>query len=171
MRASVVATLLAAALPRPPSALSEQQVEERRATIAKELVRVGVRLQREIVAEDTEALLARVPPEGLRCGGRLVPRAKIARDLRGNGSWLHDAFFGGPGAPARPGLPASLAAFLRSAREVAILVSFKPDPHAGPAGRPCIDFRAKDVATPGAPLCFEERNGRWWFTESLYPCG
>jgi len=169
VHAAALAALLAAATP--PGALSEQRVEERHAAIAKELVRLGAQLQREIIAENADALLARVPPEGLRCGGRLVPRAKVARDLRGNGTWLHAVFFGGPGASPRPGAPASLAAFLRSAREVAILVSFQRDVSAGPTGRPCIDFRAKDLATPGAPLCFEQRGGRWWFTESLYPCG
>jgi hypothetical protein len=168
--AAAAAALLALAAP-PPGALSAQQVEQRRAEIARDLVRLGAELQREIVAEDADALLARVPAEGLRCAGRVVPRAKIARDLRGDGTWLHTVFFGAPGAAQRPGAPASLAAFLRTQREVAIAVSFHPDPRAGPVGRPCLDYRAKGVATPGAPLCFERRDGRWWFTESLYPCG
>jgi len=171
VRAAAVAALLAAASPQPSAAPSERQLEQRRAAIAKELVRLGAELRREIAAGDASALLARVPPDGLRCAGRIVPRAKVARDLRADGAWLHGVFFGGPGQPERRGAPASLAAFLRSATEVAILVSFEPDPRAGPIGRPCIDFRAKDLRTPGAPLCFEVRDGRWWFTESLYPCG
>jgi hypothetical protein len=164
------AALLALAAP-PPGGLTAQQVEQRRAEIARELVRLGAELQREIVAENAEALLARVPADGLRCAGRVVPRAKVARDLRGNGTWLNAVFFGPVGPAPRPGAPASLAAFLRTQREVAITVSFQPDPRAAPVGRPCIDFRAKGAATPGAPLCFEHRDGRWWFTESLYPCG
>ncbi len=171
MRAATVAALLAAASGPGPADPHTDAVEQRRAVIAKELVQLGVELGRQIVAQDTDALLARVPPDGLRCAGRVVSRAKVARDLRGEGTWLHAVFFGGAGATPRPGVPASLAAFLRSAKEVAILVSFQPDPRAGPAGRPCVDFRAKDLPTPGAPFCFEERNGRWWFTESLYPCG
>ena len=166
--AVVVLAALVAAGASPPS---EQQIEQRRARIAKELVPLGAELQRHIVAGDANALLALVPPDGLRCAGRLVPRAKVARDLRAQGTWLHDVYFGGSASPTRSGAPASLAAFLRNAREIAILVSFQPDPRAGPTGRPCIDFRAKNVATPGAPLCFEKRDGRWWFTECLYPCG
>jgi hypothetical protein len=172
VRAVALAVLLAAApaaARAPPAAPVD--VEQRRAEVAKALVRLGAELRRQIAAGDVDALVARVPPDGLRCAGRLVPRAKVARDLRGDGTWLHGVFFGGPGAPARPGAPASLADFLRTAPEIAILVTFRPDPRAGPAGRPCIDYRAKDVPTPGGPLCFEERGGRWWFTESLYPCG
>jgi hypothetical protein len=176
VRAAAAAALLA--LAAPPGG-SPEHLEQRRAEIARELVRLGAELERQIVAQDADALLARVPPDGLRCAGRVVPRAKVARDLRGGvardrrggGTWLHGVFFGGAGAPARPGAPTSLAAFLRSQREVAIIVSFRADPRAGPVGRPCIDYRAKGVATPGAPLCFERRDGRWWFTESLYPCG
>ncbi len=171
VRTVAVAALLAAASGPGPARPPTDAVEQRRAAIAKELVRLGAELGRQIVAQDADALLARVPPDGLRCAGRVVPRAKVARDLRGEGTWLHGVFFGGPGAAPRPGVPASLAALLRSVKEVAIQVSFQPDPRAGPAGRPCIDFRAKGLPTPGAPLCFEERNGRWWFTESLYPCG
>jgi hypothetical protein len=167
----VAAALLLATVAPPARAARPVDPEQRRAEIAKALVRLGAELRRQIVAGDVDALVARIPPEGLRCAGRVVPRAKVARDLRGDGTWLRAVFFGGPGAPARAGAPASLADFLRKAPEVAILVSFRPDPRAGPVGRPCIDYRAKDVATPGGPLCFEERDGRWWFTESLYPCG
>jgi hypothetical protein len=168
---AAAAALLLAALPAIVRGASPADVERRRAEVAKALVRLGAELRRHIVAGDVDALVARVPPDGLRCAGRLVPRAKVARDLRGEGTWLHGVFFGGPGAPAPAGSPASLAHLLRTAPEVAILVTFRPDPRAGPAGRPCIDYRAKDLPTPGAPLCFEERDGRWWFTESLYPCG
>lgn len=168
---AAAAVLLLAALARPASAAQPADLDQRRADVAKALVRLGADLKRQILAGDVDALVARVPPEGLRCGDRLVPRAKVARDLRASGSWLHGVFFGAPGAAASPVRPASLAAFLGGAREVAIVVSFRPDPRAGPIGRPCIDYRAKDVATPGAPLCFEQRDGRWWFTDSLYPCG
>jgi hypothetical protein len=170
VRAAAVAVLVAVA-PRLVPAAPPVDVEERRKQIAQALVRVGAELQRQIAAGDVDALLARVPPEGLRCGDRIVPRAKVTRDLRGDGTWLRTVFFGGPGAAGRRGAPTSLAAFLRSARDIVIVVSFHPDPRAGPVGRPCLDYRAKDVATPGAPLCFEERGGRWWFTDSLYPCG
>jgi hypothetical protein len=170
VRAAAVAVLVAVA-PRIAPAAPPADVEQRRKQIAQALVRVGAELQRQIAAGDVDALVARVPPEGLRCGDRTVPRAKVARDLRGDGTWLRTVFFGGPAAAGRPGAPASLAAFLRAGREIAIVVSFRPDPRAGPVGRPCLDYRAKDVATPGAPLCFEERGGRWWFTDSLYPCG
>jgi hypothetical protein len=170
VRAAALAAVIAAAAP-PPGAAPTGDLEQRRARIANELIQLGAELQREIVREDADALLARVPPDGLRCAGRVVPRAKVARDLRGDGTWLHAVFFGGPGAAPPASGPASLAAFLRTAREVAITVTFQPDPRAGPVGRPCLDFRAKDLPTPGAPLCFERRDGRWWFTESLYPCG
>jgi hypothetical protein len=146
-------------------------LEQQRAAIAKEVVQLGAELQRRIEAGDAEALVARVPADGLRCAGTIVPREKVARDLRGPERWLHRVFFGAPGTKQRPDAAPSLAAFLRSADEVAIVVSFQRDARAGPAGRPCIDYRVKDRATPGAPLCFEKRDGRWWFTESLYPCG
>jgi hypothetical protein len=169
VRAAALVALLTAAAPRPGEG-PPADVEQRRAEIAKELIRLGADLEREILREDADALLARVPPDGLRCAGRVVPHAKVARDLRGGETWLHRVFFGGTGAADPPRAPSSLAAFLRTAREVAIAVTFHADPRAGPVGRPCLDFRAKDVVTPGAPLCFERKDGRWWFTESLYPC-
>lgn len=146
-------------------------MEQRREAVAKELVRLGGELQRQIAGGQVDALVARVPPEGLRCAGRIVPRAKVARDLRTPGTWLHDVLFGGPSRGPRPGAPTSMVDFLRTAKDVAILVSFQPDAVAGPTGRPCIDFRAEGLVTPGTPLCFAHRDGRWWFTESLYPCG
>ncbi len=170
MRAVLLAALLVTAS-GPTAAGAAEPVEQRRATVAKEMVRLAAELQRQIIAQDADALLARVPPDGLRCAGRVVPKAKVARDLRSNGTWLHGVFFGAPGAAPRAGAPASLAGLLRSGKEIAVVVSFQEDPRAGPTGRPCIDFRAKGVPTPGAPLCFEQRNGRWWFTDSLYPCG
>jgi hypothetical protein len=146
-------------------------LERRRAAIAGEIIRLGAAIQREIERGDVEALVARVPPDGLRCGGRVVPRARVARDLRAKGSWLHGVVFGGPAAVAARGQPASLRALFAAAPEIAVQVAFRRDPRAGPVGRPCLDYRAKRLATPGAPLCFEARGGRWWFTESLYPCG
>jgi hypothetical protein len=180
VRALVLALVAAAAAGSPPAparaAASTPEkpasgLDRRREAIARELVRLGAALQAEIERGDVAALVARVPPEGLRCRGRTVPKARVARDLAAPGSWLHGVFFGGPGYAPGARTPPSLAALFRSGREIAVLVSFQRDPRAGPAGRPCLDFRAKDVGTPGAPLCFEQRAGRWWFTESLYPCG
>jgi len=171
VHAALLAALLVTASGPGTAGGAPEPVEQRRAAVAKEMVRLAAELQRQIIAQDADALVARVPPDGLRCAGRVVPRAKVARDLRSNGTWLHGVFFGAPGAAPRTSAPASLAGLLRSGKEIAVVVSFQPDPRAGPTGRPCIDFRAKGVATPGAPLCFEQRNGRWWFAESLYPCG
>jgi hypothetical protein len=152
-------------------ARSRPEIERRRDAVARELIRLAADLRREIERKDADALLARVPAEGLRCGGRVVPRERIARDLRSERSWLHGVFFGGPGYAPPPRTPASLAALFRKGGEVAVVVAFQPDPRAGELGRPCLDFRAKDTGTPGAPLCFERRGAKWWFTESLYPCG
>jgi len=135
-----------------------------------EILRVGVELQRAIEGGDPGPLLARVPGEGLRCGERVVPKARVARDLSERGSWLHGVFFGGPGFVAPAGTAPSLRALLRDAPEVQALVAFRRDDRAGPVGLPCLDFRARDRATPGVPLCFEQRAGRWWLTDSLYPC-
>ncbi len=145
-------------------------LERRRAAIADELVKLGARLQREIEAGDVEALLARVPAVGLRCADQVVPRARVVRDLRDPGSWLHATLLGAPGAPAA-GPPRSLRAFFAAAPEVAVLVSFRRDARAGALGLPCLEYRARDLAPPRVPLCFEARAGRWWFTDSLYPCG
>ncbi|WP_242346131.1 hypothetical protein [Anaeromyxobacter terrae] len=145
-------------------------VERRREEIARELVRLGGELQRAIEAEDVAAVVARVPPDGLRCGERVVPRERVERDLRSEGSWLHGVFFGGQGHVPFPGMARSLRAFFREASEVAVLVAFRRDARAGAVGLPCIDYRAPGLGTPGAPLCFERRDGRWWFTESPYPC-
>ncbi len=142
-----------------------------RQAIASELLRVGAELRREVVAGDTGAILARVPEAGLRCGRRLVPRAKVAADLRSESSWVHGALFGGPGYSARPGAPASLAALLRGPAEVAIVVTFQEAGRDLPEGRPCVDFRAEGISTPGVPFCFERRGERWWLVDSLYPCG
>lgn len=177
-RSGVRALALALAVALPAVALGAgerapgvpEAVERRREAIARDLVRMGAAIQREIERGDVPALLARVPDDGLRCGPRKVPKARVARDLRAPASWLHGVFFGGPGYAPPPRTPPSLAALFASAREIAVVVSFHPDARAGPVGRPCLDFRAQDHGTPGAPLCFEKRGGRWWFTESLYPC-
>jgi hypothetical protein len=163
----VVPALLAFALAAAP--VPADALERRRAEIAQEILGVGREVRRALVAGDAAAIASRVPPEGLACAGRVVPRARVAHDLRTPGTWLHDALFGGT-APARAGAPRSLAELLRSSSEVAMAVSFVKDPRAGEAGRPCLEFRARDVVTPGAPFCFERHEGRWWLTESLYPC-
>jgi hypothetical protein len=143
-------------------------LEARRAAIADELIRLGATIRGEIERGDADAIVARVPVEGLRCGGQLVPRERVARDLRNPSSWLHGVVFAAPRADGRA---ASLRALFRSANEIAVVVGFHGgDPRAGPEGRPCLSFRAKGRETPGAPLCFESRGGRWWLTESLYPC-
>lgn len=171
MTVTVLAAAFAIALGAPQPAAPKDAVERRREAIARELVRVGGELQHAIERGDSAAILARVPDDGLRCAGRVVPKAKVARDLRGPQTWLHGVLFGRTDVATQGGAPESLAALFRSAREIAVLVSFQPDPRAGPVGRPCVDFRAKGQPTPGAPFCFEERGGRWWLTESLYPCG
>lgn len=144
-------------------------LEQKRAAIAREVLQVARSIQGEIERGDAAALLARVPREGLRCGGDLVPRARVERDLRAQGSWLHGVFFGGPGAPAPAGQPGSLRELFARAKEVAVVVAFREDPRVE-TGLPCLDFRARNTVTPGAPICLEKRGGRWWFTESLYPC-
>jgi hypothetical protein len=164
-----VATAAAAAAPAGSAA--EGALEPRREAIAKELLRVGAELRREVERGDTAAILARVPEAGLRCGDRTVPKGRVARDLASPDSWLHGVLFGGPGYAPPPGTAPSLVALLRGAAEVAIVVSFVRDPRAGELGRPCVDFRAEGVGTPGVPTCFEQRAGRWWIVESLYPCG
>jgi hypothetical protein len=161
----VLPLLLSLALLAPP----EASLEERRAVVAKEILRLAGKVQREIRAGEVAALVARVPADGLRCGGQVVPRAKVERDLRAEGSWLHGVFFGGPGASAPAGQPASLRELFASAREIAAVVAFRGDPRSE-IGVPCVEFRARDAVTPGVPLCFEQRGGKWWFTESLYPC-
>lgn len=170
MTLALLALALSAA-PQAPAGPPADPVEQRRAEVARDLVRVGEELRREIVAGDARALGARVPAEGLRCAGRLVPRGRVQRDLATPGSWLHDTLLGAPGLRGQKGAPASLAELLTTAGEVAIAVSFVQDARAMPLGRPCLEFRVKNVVTPTAPLCFERRDGRWWFTESLYPCG
>jgi hypothetical protein len=171
VHALALALLLAADPAQPAAPAPADPVERQRADIARRLLRLGKEIEREILAEDVAALAARVPAGGLRCADRLVPRARVERDLRSPSSWLHGVFFGGPGYDAPRGEPASLAALLRTGREIAVVVTFRPDERAGPAGLPCLDFRAKGMATPGAPLCFEEKGGRLWFVDSLYPCG
>lgn len=168
---AALAVVLAAAVAQGAGGAAAGPAERRRDEIAHEIVRLGTQLRREIVAGDARAVAARVPPDGLRCAGRVVPRARVARDLSTPGSWLHDTLFGPPRAHAAEGAPpSSVAELLRTSAEVAIAVSFVNDPRATPVGRPCLEFRAKGVVTPGAPLCFEQRGGKWWFTESLYPC-
>lgn len=172
VRALALAAAVLAGVPAAAGAAEPAPaLERRRQEIARALVRIGAEIQREVARGDVAALLARVPDEGLRCGGRVVPKARVARDLRAPGSWLHGVFFGGPGYAPPARTPPSLAALFERHPQIAVLVSFQRDPREGPEGRPCIDFRAEGVGTPGAPLCFVERGGRWWFVESLYPCG
>lgn len=170
MHAAALAMLLAAAV-GPAAGQGSDQVERRRAEIARKLTRVAKEIEGEILAGDASAIAARVPQGGLRCGDRIVPRARVERDLRSRSSWLHGVFFGGPGYVPPAGGVESLAALLRSSREIAIVVTFRPDERSGPAGLPCLDYRAERTVTPGVPLCFEESGGRFWFAQSLYPCG
>lgn len=158
-----------AAAPRAGAAAADP-LDARREAIANELLRLGATLQRAIEAGDTAPLLARVPDDGLRCAGRVVPKARVARDLSSPRSWLRGVLLGGPGYSPPAGTAPSLRALLREAPEVQALVAFRRDERAGALGRPCLEFRARDRATPGTPLCFESRAGRWWLTESLYPC-
>ena len=165
MRALAAALVLAATpAPRDP-------LDARREAIAREIVRVGEAIRREVTAADVEAIASRVPADGLRCGDRLVPRKRVVRDLRTPASWMHGVLFGGPGYSPRAGEAASLRDFFRRAGDVAYAVAFVPDDAAGPVGRPCLEFRARGPSAPPFPLCFAARNGRWIFTESLYPCG
>ena len=177
----VTALLLALALaapavtPRPavapaaPGTPPDSPVERRRATLARALLQVAVQVRRDVERGDITALAARIPPEGLRCGGRLIPRARVEHDLRDGASWLHGVLFGGPGAPVETGQPGSLRELFAAAKEVTVLVSFRADPRAE-EGLPCLDYRVPGRVTPGAPLCFEPKGGRYWFSESLYPC-
>jgi hypothetical protein len=171
---AVIAAVAGAAPAQGSPAPGGEALEQQRADVARELLRVGQELRRELLAGDARALAARIPSDGLRCSGRVVPRARVQRDLATPGSWLHDTLLGAPAAKgaarAKGTPPASVAELLRASPEVAIAVSFVRDPRALPLGRPCLEFRAKDVPMPGAPFCFEQRDGRWWFTESLYPC-
>jgi hypothetical protein len=170
----LLAALLLAAAPagsRPAEGRAREGVERRREAVAREIGALGAEIRRAIERHDVAALVARVPPDGLRCGDRVVPRDRVARDLQNEGSWVHGVLFGGPGYGPPPGTAPSLAALFRAAREVALAVSFQQDPRAGPEGRPCLEFRAKELGTPGPPLCFERRGEAWWLAESLYPCG
>jgi hypothetical protein len=161
---------LSLAATSPPASGPEAKAEERRAQIAKQILQLAGQLQREIEAGNVAALVARVPPAGLRCGATRVPRARVEQDLRGEATWLHGVIFGGPGAsPAAPGQPASLRALFATAKEIAVLVEFREDA-GSEVGMPCLDYHARDTITPGAPFCFEWRSGKWWFAESLYPC-
>jgi hypothetical protein len=170
----LLAALLLAAGPAPARPAEGERapeaLERRREATAREIVALGTRIRREIERHDVPALVALVPQDGLRCGDRVVPRDRVARDLRNEGSWVHSVVFGGPAYRPPPRTAASLAELFRTAREVALVVSFHADPRAGPEGRPCLEFRSKDVATPSAPLCFERRGNAWWLAESLYPC-
>ncbi len=169
----LLAALVAASAPpaRPAApAAPDSRAEQRRAEIAKQMLQLAAELQREIEAGDVSARVARVPAAGLRCGGTRVPRARVERDLRSEGSWLHGVVFGAPGAAASaPGQPASLKALFASAKEIAVLIQFREEA-GSEVGMPCLDYHARDTVTPGAPFCFERQGGRWWFAESLYPC-
>jgi hypothetical protein len=168
----VLPVLLAAALAAAPTAPASKAdpLDAKREAVANQILRVAAELERAIVAGDPAPLLARVPEDGLRCAARVVPKARVASDLANPRSWLHGVFFGGPGFQPPAGTAASLRALLRDAPEIQALVAFRRDERAGALGQPCLDFRARDLATPGAPLCFESRGGRWWLSESLYPC-
>jgi hypothetical protein len=170
VRALALAALLLAApgatRPPPPGPPPAEAPDARREVAARRLIRAGLDLRRAIVAGDVNAILALVPPEGLRCAGAVVPRARVERDLRSPRSWLHRTLLGASGPPT------SLREFLRRAGDdVAVAVTFEPDDAAGPLGRGCIAYRAPRLAPPVLPLCFVERRGTLWLVESLYPCG
>jgi hypothetical protein len=136
--------------------------------MARRVVALGSELRRAIEAGEAEAVLARVPAEGLACGDRTIPRARVERDLRAPRSWLHRTLFGRGSGDRQP---ASLREFFLRADRVTVEVAFEPDPAAGPAGRACLSFRAARHPSPVLPLCFVDRGGRLWLTQSPYPCG
>jgi hypothetical protein len=168
-----LALLLAAAPARAPGKVAPKPdpLDARREAVANEILRVAVDLQRALEAGDPGPVLALVPDTGLRCASRVVPKQRVARDLRDPRSYVHAVLFGGAAYAPPAGTAPSLRALLREAPEVQALVAFRRDERAGALGRPCLDFRARDRLTPGTPLCFERRGKRWWLTESLYPCG
>ena len=175
VRALLLAAVLRAA---PGPAGAPDPAEARREAIARELIRLGSDLRRELEAADAAAIAARVPPEGLRCAGRLVPRRHVMEALSGGGTWLHGILFGGPGYAPPPGEAPSVRDFLvRGGRDVEVAVGFVPDARASPVGRPCLQFRpargrpAHGGPPPELPFCFERRGERWVLTESLFPCG
>ncbi len=144
-------------------------LDDRRKAIATEMVKLAASLRRSIEAGSVEAILSHIPTTGLRCGDRVVPRARVEHDLRTRGSWLHEVMFGDVGPSPRA--PRSLRALFKAVPDTAIVVGFRRDPTAGAVGRPCLDYRAEGFVTPGAPLCFDRRDGAWWLVDSLYPCG
>jgi hypothetical protein len=166
VRALALAALLAAAPDAP--ATRADPLDARREAHARRIVALGLDLRREILAGDVAAIAARVPAEGLRCGDRIVPRDRVLRDLRTPSSWVHRTLFG---AGTASGPPPSMREFFRRAGEVAVEVTYEPDPEAGPLGRACLRYRAPKLVAPVLPLCFVERRGAFWLVESLYPCG
>lgn len=169
VRPHVPVVAAASTPPREARGAEEGSLDDRRKAIATEMVKLGASLRRSIEAGSVEAILARVPAAGLRCGDRVVPRVRVEHDLRTRGSWLHEVMFGDAGASPRA--PRSLRAFFKAVPDTAIVVGFRRDPTAGAIGRPCLDYRAEGFATPGSPLCFDRRGGTWWLIDSLYPCG
>ena len=170
--ASAAAGPPALAADAPPADRPASAVERRREAIARELLAVGAALQREIARGDAAAIVG--PRPG---GGPALRRPDGAEGARRAGPR-------GPGelAPRRLLRRAGVRAARRARRRRSRRSSAPAGtwrwwsrsaaiPRAGPTGRPCLELRAKELATPGAPLCFEERGGRWWLTESLYPCG
>jgi hypothetical protein len=166
---TVIAALgvVLAAAPAP----NDPAVERQRVAIANEMIGLGAAVQHDVERADPAALLARVPADGLRCGPRRIPRARVRRDLENPRSWLHGMLFGGPGYTPITGGSTSLRAFFADAKEIAVLVGFQRDGRAGLVGRPCLEYRAPNLPAPAFPLCFERREGAWWFADSLYPCG
>jgi hypothetical protein len=146
----------------------DDAMDRRREAIATEILKIGASMRRALATGNVDAVMARVPAAGLRCGERVVPRARVDRDLRTRGSWLHEVLFGDTGPSPRA--PRSLRSFLNTVPDAAMVVSFRRDPTAGPVGTPCLDYRAEGFTTPGSPLCFERRDGAWWLVDSLYPC-
>ncbi|HUL59937.1 MAG TPA: hypothetical protein VLU43_11705 [Anaeromyxobacteraceae bacterium] len=175
MRALLLAAVLRAA---PAASVPPDPVEERREAVAREMLGLGSEIRRALEAADPAALVARIPPEGLRCAGRIVLRRDVAQALADRGTWLHGALFGGPGyAPAAGAAPSVRDFLLRAGRDVEVEIGFVADRRAAPVGRPCFQFRpargrpAPGGAPPDISFCFERRGAAWLFTESLFPCG
>lgn len=175
---SLLALLVALALAASPSSsgpsssppATTDPLDARRGMMANEVMRLARELRREIETGDVEAISARVPLEGLKCAGQIVPRARVLRDLKDPEAWLHGVLLGGPGYSPPHGVEPSLRTLFADALRVEVVIAFRADESAGPVGIACLDFRANNRGTPGFPLCFVKRAGRFWFTESLYPC-
>jgi hypothetical protein len=124
-----------------------------------------------VVSGDAETILSYVDETGIACVDVVIEKARVARDLRDQESWLHAYLFSAEAFEAKhkDSHPVALGRFFREVADAEPVVSFSTSDASGDIASGCVHFRSSRFEF-SPELCFFRKNGDWWLTKSLYNC-